>query len=903
VSGRLPVLYLAPWVGYGGSDKNTIDWFRWLDQERFAPYLITTQPSENPLLREVEPYAEEVWVLPELMAADSMPEFILDFVRGRGIRAIHLMNSKIGFDLLPEIAALPEPPAVVVQMHAEEVDRSGYVRYVSTRLRDQVDCFSLSNEHVASALREYGVPEEKIRVIYTGADAGGEFDPATVEPVVERPDERLQILFAARLVDQKDPLLMVEVAAALREAGAKFRINVVGEGDLEDQVRERIAELGLEEEVVLHGPAPGLRGWYPANDVLLLTSTFEGIPVVLFEAMAMGLPIVTPGLPAIREMLGAEEEGVVLPRDSVAGYVEPLARLAQDRAHLAARGAAMRERALGQFSVQQMAADHGALYEELASAKAAPSDGSGTAGGRTKNAATASDGEGAATERATDADAAAEEAAVTATKAARPIELKVLAPAGDGVGLAMALDFDDGPLVAVTEADEDALLAVDPALLEKLVRRFEAPGDGPDAIALADAGPAGRFALATLAPGEGPAELAPHTLIWRRDREADLPEGLRADPEAPVASLTWLLGAAGKRIEWRHLAVPGVEASAPREPGESSVWLPSPRAAAPLPGPPERPPWVPPFSTLVARHRMPDGSHVVAGVEPPAGAVREHLLGAIRDREFVGTVPFEGLGRLEVAPLPGLDSLGQAIVRETGEVIVISHPEDPLMGEVEIGAHLGFLDPVPQRPREVPMPAERPVGLVGLVVAVDQGARRHRAALGELPAGEGAFELGAASASKLGARTPIWIEDGVLVTGPPPPPPRVALVGSARWTIAPLTWSDLGAVVPRAKVAARRGQVALSRRRHPTAAPAPQGEPHAWLFDRPAAGMVPLFAADHPVTGDQLLARDPELATKLGYGPTRHLGFLRALAPVTGDLAEHPVPVPWAYRFGHVPRG
>jgi glycosyltransferase involved in cell wall biosynthesis len=864
VSGRLPVLYLAPWVGYGGSDKNTIDWFRWLDQERFAPYLITTQPSANPLLREVEPYAEEVWVLPELMPADTMPAFILDFIQTRGIRAIHLMNSKLGFDLLPEIAALPATPAVVVQMHAEEVDRSGYVRYVSTRLRDYVDCFSLSNEHVAAALREYGVPEEKIRVIYTGADAGGEFDPATVEPTVERPDERLQILFAARLVDQKDPLLMVEVAASLREAGADFRVNVVGEGDLEDQVRARIAELGLEEEVVLHGPAPGLRGWYPANDVLLLTSTFEGIPVVLFEAMAMGLPIVTPGLPAIREMLGAEEEGVIEPRDAVADYVEPLARLGRDRAHLAARGAAMRDRALDQFSVQQMAADHGALYETLAATKTTQTG---------------------------------------LTPIARVPALKVIAPdPGDGVGLAMSLDFDDGPLVAVTEADEAALLAVDPTLLKKLARRFETAGEGPEAIALADAGPAGRFTSATLGVEEGPTELAPHTVIWRRDLEADLPKGLQADPAAPVASLVWLFGAAGRRIEWWHLAVPGLEAIPPRGPAGNSVWLPSPRAAAPLPSSPEQASWVPPFSTLIARHRLPDGSHRVGGLEPAPGAVREHLLGAIRDREFAGTVPFEDLGLLEVAPLPGLDSLGQGIVRATGEVIVISHPEDPLMAEVEIGEHLGFLDPVPQRPREVPLPAERPVGLVGLLVAVDQGARRHRCALGEAPPGEGAFELGAASASKLGGRTPIWIEDGVLLTGPPPPPARPPLAGSARWTVGPLTWSDLGAVGARAKVAARRGIVATRRRRRPEAGPAPQGEPHAWLFDRPRPGMVPLFAADHPVNGDQLLSRDPELSTRLGYGPARHLGYLRALAPVTGDLTEHPVPIPWAYRFGHVPR-
>ncbi|HSR94028.1 MAG TPA: glycosyltransferase, partial [Solirubrobacterales bacterium] len=198
--GRIPVLYLAPWVGYGGSDKNTIDWFRWIDRDRFAPSLITTQPSPNPLLDRVEPYAEEVWVLPDLMPAAEMPRFVFDFLRSRDVRLIHLMNSRIGFDLLPDLASLPDPPSVVVQMHAEEVDRSGYVRYVATRYGDLVDSFSMSNRHVADAVEEYGVPTAKVRVIYTGIDPDEEFSPERVEPVEELPGDRLQILFAARLV-------------------------------------------------------------------------------------------------------------------------------------------------------------------------------------------------------------------------------------------------------------------------------------------------------------------------------------------------------------------------------------------------------------------------------------------------------------------------------------------------------------------------------------------------------------------------------------------------------------------------------------------------------------------------------------------------------------------------------
>src|SRR5215211_3400432 len=61
--GRAEVLYLAPWIDLGGSDKGTIDWFAGLDRARFAPSLITTQRSPNRWVHRVAPYAEELWVL------------------------------------------------------------------------------------------------------------------------------------------------------------------------------------------------------------------------------------------------------------------------------------------------------------------------------------------------------------------------------------------------------------------------------------------------------------------------------------------------------------------------------------------------------------------------------------------------------------------------------------------------------------------------------------------------------------------------------------------------------------------------------------------------------------------------------------------------------------------------
>lgn len=373
-AGRIPILYLAPWIDFGGTDKNTIDWFRRIDRERFAPSLITTQASPNRRLAEVAEYAEEIWVLPDLMDAEEMPAFILDFVVSREVQAVHLMNSRLGFDLLPDLTAIPGAPGIVVQLHVEEADRSGYVRYVTTRYGNLVDRFSVTSEHLAAAVREYGVPPERIEVIYIGVDAEEEFSPQRVEPIEGLADDRLHVLFPARIVQQKDPLLMVEVAGALRDRGVRFQIHVLGEGDLEPAVRSRVGELDLEDEVKIHPPTATPQRWYAGCDAVLLTSEFEGVPAVVFEAMAMGVPVVASALPGNSELLGADYDGLVEPRDWVPYYVEELARLAGDRSYKESHGQQLRERAREHFSLEQMVSAHERLYEEVAPAQPAPEE-------------------------------------------------------------------------------------------------------------------------------------------------------------------------------------------------------------------------------------------------------------------------------------------------------------------------------------------------------------------------------------------------------------------------------------------------------------------------------------------------------------------------------------------------
>jgi len=363
--GRIPLLYIAPWVDFGGTDTSTIDWFRWVDRSRFAPSLITTQPSPNRRLADVVPYADEVWALPDLMPGQAFPAFILDFVQNRAIELVHVMNSRLGFNLIPDLKCLSPSPAVVVQLHVEEPDRSGYVRYVTTRYGNLVDGFSVSSEYLSRAIQDYEVPASKCHVIYTGVDAAGAFAPERVSRRRPLQKNAFDILYCGRLCDQKDPLLMVEVAAELRKRGRDFRIHVLGDGPLEEQVRTAVSHAGLDDNVLFHGTDADLAAWYAGCDLMLMTSVFEGIPIVVYDAMAMAVPIVAPALPGNVELL-ADTGGVLIdPRHEVSAYVDVLERIMDNPELARDLGVRARQRVLDGFSLEKMGREHGDLYESL----------------------------------------------------------------------------------------------------------------------------------------------------------------------------------------------------------------------------------------------------------------------------------------------------------------------------------------------------------------------------------------------------------------------------------------------------------------------------------------------------------------------------------------------------------
>jgi glycosyltransferase involved in cell wall biosynthesis len=154
----------------------------------------------------------------------------------------------------------------------------------------------------------------------------------------------IQLLTVGRIDTEKNPLLLVEAMAELeRRRPGVFRLRWAGLGPLADDVQARAAELGVADRIALLGylPFPELLPHYRDAHAFVHVSFTEGVPQVLNEALACGLPVVGTDVGGVGEALDGGRAGLLVPPADRDALVEAVLRLADDsplRTRLVERG-------------------------------------------------------------------------------------------------------------------------------------------------------------------------------------------------------------------------------------------------------------------------------------------------------------------------------------------------------------------------------------------------------------------------------------------------------------------------------------------------------------------------------------------------------------------------------------
>ncbi len=211
---------------------------------------------------------------------------------------------------------------------------------------------------VATYIREaYGAPPQRIRTIFNGIDTT-RFRPAAEYA------KHGAIVTIGRLVEQKNHELFLQCAARLANEFPWLRFVIVGGGPLETMLRRRAEELGVADHVTFAGERSDVDNILREASLFWLTSRWEGMPNVVLEALASGVPAIVTDVGGARELIRSAQTGFVVASGDAEGFVGHTRELLRDderqrRFSIAARLAAQ------EFSVGKMVERMESVYDEV----------------------------------------------------------------------------------------------------------------------------------------------------------------------------------------------------------------------------------------------------------------------------------------------------------------------------------------------------------------------------------------------------------------------------------------------------------------------------------------------------------------------------------------------------------
>lgn len=232
-----------------------------------------------------------------------------------------------------------------------------------------MDCTVCVSANQAERVASAGVPRNRVRIIHNAIEVDA------VDAVYEDYGEKLHSLFrrtprvivaaAGRLSPEKGFAHLVEAAAICRRSDLSLGFVLFGDGPLRDQLEKEIAAHKLHEHFVLAGFRSDWLRFLPHVDLVAMPSFTEGLPVVLLEAFAAGVPVVASAVGGIPEVVEDHVNGYLVPAGDSAALATRILDLAASKALRKAFGAEGRQRVRDCFSREAQSAQYQELFEEL----------------------------------------------------------------------------------------------------------------------------------------------------------------------------------------------------------------------------------------------------------------------------------------------------------------------------------------------------------------------------------------------------------------------------------------------------------------------------------------------------------------------------------------------------------
>lgn len=375
---KLSVCFVVNNLDVGGLEKVVIALINHLDRERFDP-CVACLDGKGALFDRLE-LEEGACLVLDKSCARNTPVGSFDprmltklhaFFLRRGVSVVHAHNlAPLVYGGIGARLGLRRP-AVVYSEHnqiysATKATRRKFIFYV--RLADHVVAVS---EDLQRTLESKVHPSGPIRVIHNGID-GTRFavsDGVEVRRELGMGDDEILVGSGVVLSEQKGIPYLLEAARRVVSRQPRVRFAIAGDGPLREQLEATARRLDLADRFRFLGYRSDMPRVIAALDVYVLPSLWEGLPLALLEAMAMGKPIVATSVGGNPEIVENGINGYVVPPRDVHALEHALIRICADDSFRRRVRRVNRDKFEAMFSLRAMVRAHEELYVEVATPK------------------------------------------------------------------------------------------------------------------------------------------------------------------------------------------------------------------------------------------------------------------------------------------------------------------------------------------------------------------------------------------------------------------------------------------------------------------------------------------------------------------------------------------------------
>jgi glycosyltransferase involved in cell wall biosynthesis len=338
---KLNVLQVCDHLGWEGSRMHGVKrLFAWMiprfDAERYNVSLVSLRKKD--LSEEtLESIGVDITYLHKSKFDPATLPALLKVIDRKKIDILHLHG--YGATTFGRIAGAMRSLPTIVHEHANLTDTPWFQKIADTALEPVTDiAIAVSKSTAEFVINARRIPPAKVKVVYLGVPleefsrprSQGEIHAARAELGIARDD--VAIGTVTRLHDSKGNSYLVDAARLVLNDRPNARFFIVGEGPLRESLEQQARALNLGDRLTFAGFAKDIPRVLSAFDISVFPSLWEGTPLTVFEALAMGKAIVATDADGLIDVLTPEHDAIVVPKRNARVLADGLMRVIDEPA-------------------------------------------------------------------------------------------------------------------------------------------------------------------------------------------------------------------------------------------------------------------------------------------------------------------------------------------------------------------------------------------------------------------------------------------------------------------------------------------------------------------------------------------------------------------------------------------